>query len=164
MPPGQQVVEDYRHLHLSLKAHPVSFLRTDLRACGILRHELLPHIPPGKRITIAGLVLVRQRPGSGNAIFMTLEDETAVANTILWPRTFEKYRPAVMGARLVSVTGVLQNEKGVIHVVADHIEDMSHLLRRLMEDTSLETSPDMLATVPAIPEVQRVMPKGRNFH
>jgi error-prone DNA polymerase len=164
MPPGQQVVEDYRHLHLSLKAHPVSFLRTDLRACGILRHELLPHIPPGKRVTIAGLVLVRQRPGSGNAIFMTLEDETAVANTILWPRTFEKYRPAVMGARLVSVTGVLQNEKGVIHVVADHIEDMSHLLRRLMEDTSLETSPDMLATVPAIPEVQRVMPKGRNFH
>jgi error-prone DNA polymerase len=164
MPPGQQVVEDYRHLHLSLKAHPVSFLRTDLRACGILRHELLPHIPPGKRVTIAGLVLVRQRPGSGNAIFMTLEDETAVANTILWPRTFEKYRPAVMGARFVSVTGVLQNEKGVIHVVADYIEDMSHLLRRLMEDASLETSPDMLATVPAIPEVQRVMPKGRNFH
>jgi error-prone DNA polymerase len=164
MPPGQQVVEDYRHLHLSLKAHPVSFLRADLDARGILRHELLFNIPSGRRVTIAGLVLVRQRPGTGNAIFMTLEDETAVANIILWPRTFEEYRPAVMGARLVSVTGVLQNESSVIHVVADRIEDMSHLLRRLTEDSSLETAPAMLATVPAIPEAQEVMPKGRNFH
>ncbi|MEA2952351.1 MAG: error-prone polymerase, partial [Alphaproteobacteria bacterium] len=122
MPPGQQVVEDYRHLSLSLKAHPVSFLRADLDARGIVRHELLPDLPSGKRVTIAGLVLVRQRPGTGNAIFMTLEDETAVANTILWPRTFEKYRPVVMGARLVSVTGILQNEKGVIHILADHFD------------------------------------------
>ena len=76
MPPGEQVIEDYRHLHLSLKAHPVSFLRADLDARGIVRHELLPTLMPGRRVTIGGLVLVRQRPGNGNAIFMTLEDET----------------------------------------------------------------------------------------
>ena len=91
-------------------------------------------MPSGRRVTIAGLVLVRQRPGTGNAIFMTLEDETAVANAILWPRTFEQYRPVIMGARLISVTGMLQNEKGVIHIVAEHFEDLSPLLRSLSED------------------------------
>jgi error-prone DNA polymerase len=133
MPPGEQVIEDYRHLHLSLKAHPVSFLRADLDARGIVRHELLPTLVPGRRVTIGGLVLVRQRPGTGNAIFMTLEDETAIANTIVWPRKFEQYRPVVMGARLISVTGVLQNEKNVIHIVADHFEDLTFLLGRLSE-------------------------------
>ena len=133
MLPGEQVVEDYRHLHLSLKAHPVSFLRVDLDARGIVRHELLPTLTPGRRVTIGGLVLVRQRPGTGNAIFMTLEDETAIANTIVWPRKFEQYRPVVMGARLISVTGVLQNEKNVIHIVADHFEDLTPLLGRLSD-------------------------------
>jgi error-prone DNA polymerase len=133
MLPGEQVIEDYRHLHLSLKAHPVSFLRADLDARGIVRHELLSTLAPGRRVTIGGLVLVRQRPGTGNAIFMTLEDETAIANTIVWPRKFEQYRPVVMGARLISVTGVLQNEKNVIHIVADHFEDLTPLLRRLSD-------------------------------
>src|SRR6185295_6002548 len=103
MLPGEQVIEDYRHLHLSLKAHPVSFLRRDLDVRGIVRHELLPGVVPGRRVTVAGIVLVRQRPGDAKAIFMTLEDETGVANTIVWLRTFERYRPIVMGARLVSV-------------------------------------------------------------
>jgi error-prone DNA polymerase len=131
MPPGEQVIEDYRHLHLSLKAHPVSFLRADLAARGIVRHELLPTLTPGGRVTIGGIVLVRQRPGTGNAIFMTLEDETAIANTILWPRIFERFRPIIMGSRLISVTGVLQNEKGVIHIVGDRFEDLTPLLLRL---------------------------------
>jgi error-prone DNA polymerase len=133
MLPGEQVIEDYRHLHLSLKAHPVSFLRRDLDVRGIVRHELLPSLIPGRRATIGGIVLVRQRPGAGNAIFMTIEDETGIANTIVWPRKFEEYRPVVMGARLISVSGVLQNEKGVIHVVADHFEDLTFLLSRLSE-------------------------------
>jgi error-prone DNA polymerase len=133
MPPGEQVIEDYRHLHLSLKAHPVSFLRADLEGRGAVRHDLLGSLTAGRRVTIAGLVLVRQRPGTGNAIFMTLEDETAIANTIVWPRKFEEYRPVVMGARLISVTGILQNEKGVIHVVADRFENLTFLLGRLSE-------------------------------
>jgi error-prone DNA polymerase len=133
MLPGEQVIEDYRHLRLSLKAHPVSFLRHDFDARGIVRHELLPTVKPGLRVTIGGLVLVRQRPGTGNAIFMTLEDETGIANTIVWPRKFEEYRPVVMGSRVIGVTGVLQNEKGVIHIVADRFEDLTHLLGRLSE-------------------------------
>jgi error-prone DNA polymerase len=135
MPPGEQVVEDYRHLHLSLKAHPVSFLRGDLARRGILAHELLPAMPSGRRVTVAGLVLVRQRPDSASGvIFMTLEDETGIANAIVWPSVFETFRPVVLGARLISVTGKLQNEQGVIHVVAERIEDLTPLLRRLSEE------------------------------
>jgi error-prone DNA polymerase len=139
MPPGEQVIEDYRHLSLSLKAHPLSFLRADLNGKGILPHERLPDLASGTRVTIAGLVLVRQRPGDAKAIFMTLEDETGIANTILWLRTFEMYRPVVLGARLISVTGMLQNEYGVIHVVVDHVEDLSALLHRLSADNLRET-------------------------
>jgi DNA polymerase III alpha subunit len=128
------VIEDYRHLHLSLKAHPVSFLRADLNRRGILPHERLPAVAPGQRVTVAGIVLVRQRPGNAKAIFMTLEDETGIANTIVWLRTFERFRPIVLGARLISVTGVVQNESGVIHIVAERMEDLSPLLRRLSED------------------------------
>jgi error-prone DNA polymerase len=135
MPLGEQVVEDYRHLHLSLKTHPVSFLRADLNPYGIVRHEMLPGIASGQRVSVAGLVLVRQRPGTAKGvIFMTLEDETGIANTIVWQRTFEAFRPIVLGARLISVTGRLQNEKGVIHVVADELRDLTLLLRRLSED------------------------------
>ena len=83
--------------------------------------------------SIGGLVLVRQRPGEGNAIFMTIEDETGIANTIIWPRKFEQYRPIVMGARVISVTGVLQNEKDVIHIVADRFDNLTPLLGRLSE-------------------------------
>ena len=136
MPPGQHVIEDYRHLHLSLKAHPVSFLRADLDARGILAHALLPAVPSGRRVTVAGLVLVRQRPGNGKAIFMTLEDETGIANTIFWPRTFERYRPVIMGSRLIAVSGVVQNEKDVIHIVGDHFEDLTVLLSRLAEHSA----------------------------
>src|SRR5205807_1304218 len=190
MLPGEQVVEDYRHLHLSLKAHPVSFIRAELDRRGILRHEALAAIPSGQRVTVAGLVLVRQRPGDAKAIFMTIEDETGTANTILWLRTFEAYRPIVLGARLIAVTGELQNESGVIHVVARHLEDLSPLLRRLSEHPAcVETlspsdvtkhpepgnrSPKRMAERRASASkeaagagdaaVAAVMPKGRNFH
>ncbi len=87
MLPGEQVIEDYRYLSLSLKAHPVSFLREDFRRAGITRNVDLLSVPNGKRVTIAGLVLVRQRPGSAKGvIFMTLEDETGVANAIVWTK------------------------------------------------------------------------------
>src|SRR6185503_918803 len=130
MPPGEQVVEDYRHLHLSLKAHPVSFLRGELDRRGITRHELLPGIRNGERVTVSGLVLVRQRPGTAKGvIFMMLEDETGIANTIVWARAFEKYRPTVIGARLVAVSGPVQSAHGVIHVVMERIEDLTPLLR-----------------------------------
>jgi len=194
MPPGAQVVEDYRHLHLSLKAHPVSFLRGDLDRRGITRHEQLAGIRSGERVTVAGLVLVRQRPGTAKGvIFMTLEDETGIANTIVWARAFEKFRPVVIGARLVAVTGPLQSASGVIHVVMEHIEDLTPLLRRLSDDHECinalahadesrrppverhrhPRSGDSLVTlfkespagaVEAAAQTAKVMPKGRNFH
>jgi DNA-directed DNA polymerase III PolC len=135
MLPGAQVVEDYRYLSLSLKAHPVSFLREDVRRAGITRNVDLLSVPNGKRVTIAGLVLVRQRPGTAKGvIFMTLEDETGVANAIVWQKVFEKYRPIVMGARLVKIRGKLQSHSGVIHTVVEHIEDMTPALGLLNKE------------------------------
>jgi error-prone DNA polymerase len=154
MPPGQQVVEDYRHLRLSLKAHPVSFLRADFDRRGILPHERLAGIASGRRVTVGGLVLVRQRPGTAKGvIFATLEDETGIANVIVWPKIFEIFRPVVLGARLVSVTGRLQNASGVVHVIADEVKDLTPLLRRLSEDGTTTDA-----------RLETVMPKGRNFH
>jgi error-prone DNA polymerase len=194
MPPGEHVVEDYRHLHLSLKAHPVSFLRGDLQRRGAISHETLPTIANGQRVTVAGLVLVRQRPGTAKGvIFMTLEDETGIANTIVWQRTFEAFRPQVLGARLVSVTGPLQSASGVIHVVAEDIRDLTPLLRRLSDEhggIDALAPPDevrrpvierhrhprtgdslvtLLKEGPGLEDLAavqtaKVMPKGRNFH
>lgn len=135
MLPGEQVIEDYRYLSLSLKAHPLSFLREELRKAGVTRNVDLLRVANGKRVTIAGLVLVRQRPGSASGvIFMTLEDETGVANAIVWPKMFEKYRSVVMGARLVKIVGRLQSQSGVIHTVVEHIEDMTPLLGILQRE------------------------------
>ncbi len=135
MLPGEQVIEDYRYLSLSLKAHPVSFLRDEFAAMSILRNGDLLTVPNGHMVTIAGLVLVRQRPGSARGvIFMTLEDETGVANAIVWNKIFDRYRSVVMGARLVKIRGRLQSESGVIHVVVDHIEDMTPMLGLLQRE------------------------------
>ena len=134
MPLGEEVVNDYRFLRLSLRAHPCEFLRGDLSVRRILRNEALRGIASGRRVRISGLVTCRQRPGSANGVvFMTIEDETAVANVIVWPKVFERLRPIVLGARYVAVTGVVQEESGVIHVVADQLEDLTHLLTRLAE-------------------------------
>ena len=135
MPIGEHVVNDYRYLHLSLKAHPLSFLRNDLAARRIVANKTLRETPSGRRVTVAGLVIIRQRPGTAKGvIFMTLEDETDVANAIVWPKVFERFRPVVLGARLVAVTGRVQSESGVIHVVADRLEDLTPLLAALSED------------------------------
>ncbi|MCP4936162.1 MAG: hypothetical protein GY927_18660, partial [bacterium] len=93
MPQGEHVIQDYRYLSLSLKAHPVSFLRDDFRQNGMVENGQLESIANGRRITIAGLIVVRQRPGSAKGVvFMTLEDETGIANVIVWSKVFEHYR------------------------------------------------------------------------
>jgi error-prone DNA polymerase len=132
MPLGEHVVEDYRHLSLSLKAHPVAFVRDLLAQRKILRTEDLAAQPSGRRVSTAGLVLVRQRPGSAKGvIFLTLEDETGIANAIVWPKVFEALRPIVIGARFIAITGRLQNESGVIHIVVERAEDLTYLLALL---------------------------------
>jgi error-prone DNA polymerase len=134
MPLGAHVVEDYRRLSLSLKAHPVAFMRARLDARGVKRSEALAHVKSGERVAVAGLVLVRQRPGTAKGvIFMTLEDETGVANLIVWPKAFERLRAIVIGARFVAATGKLQNEAGVIHLVVDRMEDLTPMLGLLSE-------------------------------
>ena len=131
---GEHVVQDYRFLRLSLKAHPLSFLRERFTRLGGTANLDLAKMASGRRVSVAGLVLVRQRPGSASGvIFMTLEDETGVANIIVWPKIFERFRPIVLGARLISVTGTLQNEGGVIHVVGAKLEDHSAWLGELAE-------------------------------
>ena len=150
MPLGAHVVEDYRRLSLSLKAHPTSFMRARLPARGILRSDALASVKSGERVTVAGLVLVRQRPGTAKGvIFMTLEDETGVANVIVWPKAFERLRAIVLGARFVAVTGKLQNEQGVIHVVADRMEDLTPWLGLLAE------AGESIATTARADEVRR---------
>jgi error-prone DNA polymerase len=135
MPPGEEVVNDYRCLELSLRAHPASFLRSDLIAQGIIRNDELRARRSGERVAVSGLVTIRQQPGTASGvIFMTIEDETAVANIIVWPKIFERFRPVVMGARYIAVAGELQQESGVIHVVAAELHDLTALLARLTEN------------------------------
>jgi DNA polymerase III alpha subunit/very-short-patch-repair endonuclease len=137
MPQSEHVVNDYRALSLSLKAHPVSFLREQFAAQTIVEAGRLPEIRSGRRVSVAGLVLVRQRPGTASGvIFATLEDETGIANVIIWPKIFERYRAVVLGARLMRVTGKLQSEQSVIHVVAERLEDLTPLLS-LLSDASI---------------------------
>jgi error-prone DNA polymerase len=134
MPLGEEVVNDYRFLHLSLKAHPAQFLRADLTQRGVVLNSSLRNLASGARTRISGLVTCRQRPGSANGVvFMTIEDENAVANVIVWPKVFERLRPVVLGARYVAVTGQVQSESGVIHVVASELEDLTVLLARLAQ-------------------------------
>ncbi|RWQ66536.1 MAG: DNA polymerase III subunit alpha [Mesorhizobium sp.] len=165
MPLGEHVVHDYRSLGLSLKAHPLAFLRQRLDRSGVTPNARLPSVPDGRRVSVAGLVLVRQRPGTGKAIFLTLEDEHAVANVIFWERTFNRYRPIVMGARFVRVTGKLQSESNVIHIVAEKIEDLTPWLSVLLEEKPdvpvVQSDRQDIATLSG--KAERVMPKGRNF-
>ncbi|MEJ2121964.1 MAG: error-prone DNA polymerase, partial [Alphaproteobacteria bacterium] len=152
---GEQVVDDYAALRLSLKAHPVSFFRDQLTRQGVVPNERLPEIAPGRRITVCGLVLVRQRPGSAKGvIFATLEDETGIANVIVWPPVFERSRRIVLGARLMKVTGRLQREGLVIHIVAETLEDMTPFLLTLSEsDHAMDASTE--AAMARADEVKR---------
>jgi DNA polymerase III alpha subunit len=135
MPIGEHIVNDYRYLSLSLKGHPLSFLRPRLAARGIVPNSALRNLPNGARVTVAGLVIIRQRPGTASGvIFKTLEDETDIANAIVWPKIFERFRPVVLGARLVAVTGLVQSEREVIHVVTERIEDLTPMLSALSDD------------------------------
>ena len=125
---GQEVIEDYLSLRLSLRAHPMELLRPHLP-------ESLPHdrLAQAKgRSTITGLVITRQRPGTAaGVIFLTLEDETGTANVIVWKQVYEAFRKAVIAGRLVRVTGRIQRDGPTTHVIAERVEDVSHLLTTL---------------------------------
>jgi error-prone DNA polymerase len=137
MPLGEQVINDYQSLSFSLKAHPMSFLRERLAGKGCRPNSDLEQIRSGRLVKVAGLVLVRQRPGSAKGVvFETIEDETGVANIIVWPKVFEKFRAIVLGSRCVGVRGKLQNEEGVIHVVAEYLEDLTPIMAQISDMAS----------------------------
>lgn len=132
MSTGSEVVEDYSITGLSLRSHPVALLRQDLRRQGIITCADLSRTRDGRRVTVSGLVLVRQRPGSANGVlFVTLEDESGIANVIVWQKLFEQRRRVVLGARMLAVRGRVQIEGDVIHVIADDLIDHSELLRAI---------------------------------
>jgi error-prone DNA polymerase len=134
MPLGEHVVEDYASLNLTLKSHPLAFLRTEFARERLVTAAELAHLPVDKRLSIAGIVLIRQRPGSANGVvFITVEDETGIANFIVWPAILERFRRAALGATLLRCTGKLQREESVIHVVAERLEDMTPRLNTLRD-------------------------------
>jgi error-prone DNA polymerase len=187
MPLSEHVVCDYQTQRLSLKAHPMSFLRSRLAADRVSACADLHQLDDGTRVTVAGVVLVRQRPGSAKGVvFMTIEDETGIANVVVWSKTLERYRRAIMGARLMLIRGRIQRQhRDIIHVVSSVVEDRSDLLAILMEDADqpmpMESTTAGEARHPASgsvrpshlrqqggmrrhPRNERIMPRSRDFH
>ena len=160
MPLSEHVLADYQTTRLSLKGYPTQFLRADFAAEGITACADVGKLRDGASVRCAGVVLVRQRPGEGTAIFITLSDETGVCNVVVWERTFDRFRKEVMGSRLLLAEGKVQKSpEGVVHLMAENLVDRSADLKRL--------SGDALPTQPAThrhPRNVRILPPSRDFH
>ena len=172
---GEHVAADYQTLRLSLKAHPMAILRTIFDAEGLLTCAQTEARHGGALVQVAGVVLVRQRPGKGNAIFVTLEDETGIINVVLWARMFEQFRREVMAARLMAVEGVVEKSpEGVVHLVARRVIDRSAELSRLSQDhdTAVQLARADVVAHPQTPRHPphrhprdvRILPVSRDFH
>jgi len=126
MTAGGEVVEDYRHVGLSLRQHPASFLRADLTSRRVVTCADAMNARDGKWLTTAGLVLVRQKPGSAKGVmFITIEDETGVTNLVVWPSLYERQRRIILAAGMIAVKGRIQREGEVVHLIANHLTDLS---------------------------------------
>ncbi len=172
MPLGEHVAADYQMTRLSLKGHPMQFLRELFASEGVLSCAQTSAAKNGARVKTAGVVLTRQRPGKGNAIFITIEDESGVTNALLWARLFERQRRAVMASRLMVVEGEVQRSKeGVVHLMAATVTDRTHELQRLSEehDANVPTPRNDEFARPVYPRHGhprdvRILPKSRDFH
>ncbi|MDO8980180.1 MAG: OB-fold nucleic acid binding domain-containing protein, partial [Afipia sp.] len=185
MPLPEQVVADYQTLRLSLKGHPMEFLRPRFAQEGMVACEAIADARDKQRVRCAGVVLVRQRPGSAKGVvFMTLEDETGIANIVVWPKVMEKFRKEVMGARLIEVQGTIQSSpEKVVHLVAERLFDRSHDLMNLANDAlgrkhpippgaemiepledDRRAHPDNPAQKARHPRNVRILPRSRDFH
>ncbi|MHA1528854.1 MAG: error-prone DNA polymerase [Alphaproteobacteria bacterium] len=162
---GEQVVEDYRALRLSLRAHPLALLRGRLGNGHTAAR--IAETQGGARIAATGLVITRQRPGTASGvIFITLEDETGVINVIVWPKTYERFRRAVIAGRLLRITGKLQREGSVSHLIAGRVEDLSlwldHLGMAAGDADAVKRPPPPRARHPR-EQARRLFP-SRDFH
>ena len=176
--PGEQVAADYQTLRLSLKAHPMALLRHAFEGESVLTCAGMAAARNGRRVRTAGVVLIRQRPGKGNAIFVTLEDETGVANIVIWARLFEIFRRPIMAARLMLVEGEVQRSpEGVVHLMASRIIDRSaaldllseaHMARPQVSRGDEFLHPDQPSAHPGNrarhPRDVRILPRSRDFH
>ena len=130
----EEVIEDYETLGLSLKHHPLALLRKNLGRFHLIQNNCLSSMDPGQVVTVAGLVLVQQRPSTAKGIlFVTLEDETGIANIVIWPPIFDYYRRILIGAKVLCVSGELQREGIVTHIIAKHLIDLSKELSALTD-------------------------------
>ena len=183
MPASEHVIQDYQTTRLSLKEHPLTFLRERYGEMGFTTTKAACAAGNGQRVQTAGIVLVRQRPGSASGVcFITMEDETGIANLVIWPKTFERYRSVVMGARILLVKGRVQTADNVTHIVAEQLIDRTGDLRELSEDAqndplkhALDRADEVMRPIPERkgppaksagrhPRNVRVIPAGRNFH
>jgi len=166
---SEEVVADYQTQRLSLKAHPLAFLRAPLADRGFIRCSELRSRKYRATVRVAGVVLIRQRPGSAKGVcFITLEDETGIANIVVWPHVMERFRRVVMGARLLEVRGRVEQDDDVIHIIAAHLTDATDELHRLSDDL---LDPDVSRADHVSrpirgghPRNVRVIPKSRDFH
>ena len=179
MPLSEQVIADFQTVRL--KGHPMEFLRESFDGQGVLSCTDVVEQRDGRFVKCAGVVLVRQRPGSANGVvFMTIEDETGVANIVVWPKVMEKFRKEVMGARLVLIEGRIQSSDGVVHLVADRLVDRSHDLASLANETLFRKEVLLSGATLAVPlnsereglpapkhrhpRNVRILPRSRDFH
>jgi error-prone DNA polymerase len=176
MPLSEHVVNDYQTIRMSLKGHPMGFLRGKCASEGVVDNIRLKAMTAGAFVSVAGVVLVRQRPGTAKGVvFITLEDEVGVCNIVVWRKVLDKYRAIVMGARLLLVRGRIERAGEIIHVVAGRIEDRTGWLSLLSED--LEPLSSSVARADEVvrpghhrqpaarhPRQMRVIPRSRDFH
>jgi error-prone DNA polymerase len=172
MPLSEEVVADYQTQRLSLKAHPLAFLRADLAERGFVRAADLRQRKERSAVQVAGVVLIRQRPGSAKGVcFITLEDESGVVNLVIWPDLMARQRKVIMGARLMEVRGRVEYDDEVIHVIATHLTDATPSLHALSEDMlphRVDRTDHVQRPLPGSrgghPRDVRVIPKSRDFH
>ncbi len=188
MPLSEEVVADYQTQRLSLKAHPLAFLRASLGERGFQRCRELRERRLRASVKIAGVVLIRQRPGSAKGVcFITIEDETGIANIVVWPDVMKRFRPVIMGARLLEVQGRVEYDDEVIHIIANHLTDATASLELCPTTySSLRWIAPIMSTIPCPaaghmgsrrsshpsvnhsrpnhPRNVRVIPKSRDFH
>jgi error-prone DNA polymerase len=165
---SEHVIQDYATTSLSLKAHPVQFIRDRLHNLGAISAAELMSQRNGQFVKVAGLVLVRQRPGTASGVcFITLEDETGNFNLIVWPSLFEEYRKEILGAKVLMAEGHLQIEKEVVHVIVQRCHNLNRLLAGMtpLQEDAVEVGPRGGQAPLAVGEVKQasLFPEARNF-
>jgi error-prone DNA polymerase len=161
---AEAVAADYKHLALSLKAHPLALQRTAFAAEGFMPNQHLATLKDGSKAKVAGIVLVRQQPETAHGvIFMTIEDETGIANIVLWPPVFQRFHRIAVTSRILGVTGRVQRDESglVIHLIADRLVDLSH---RLPELTAPPVPREMPEPDRRAHRERNIFPPSRDFH